>query len=283
MFDRHAKSAFIVACVLLVGAWVGFTFAVQALNIYLQKYPVELRSPFATISRTLGAWQAVGDDRIMDPTIVQELGTDKYLDRTYALNGKLSDGYISVHLAYYTGMIDAIPHVPERCFGAAGMRDVTLPANLSLPLDRSTWRDDPSLKNHATGRPYPIVDYRSDVHGTRKLRMPVGEWELRTTEFKDPRYPDARLYGGYLFIANGRVTPNPEGVRLLAFEKSEKYAYYCKVQLTMSERKLTPEDYLAKSADLMASLLPELMLKLPDWSEVERRDATASGATAAQP
>ena len=275
MFDRHAKSAFLIVCLLIAGAWVGFTFAVQALNIYLQKYPVELRSPFATISRTLGNWQAVGDDRIMDPAIVQELGTDKYLDRTYALNGKVSEGVISVHLAYYTGMIDAVPHVPNRCFVAAGLKDVSLPDNLPLPLERSLWRDDPSLKNHATEQPYPLVEHRSDVHGTRTIRMPLGEWELRTTEFKDPRNPEARLYGGFLFIANGRVTPNPEGVRMLAFEKSEKYAYYCKVQLTMLGRELTPEQYLAKSADLMTSLLPELMLKLPDWSEVERRDEIA--------
>jgi hypothetical protein len=278
MFDRHAKPAFIAVCLLLACTWVGFTFAVEALNIYLQKYPVDMRSPFATIARTLGPWQAVGDDRVMDPAILAELGTDKYLDRVYALNGNPAEGMVNVHLAYYTGMIDAIPHVPDRCFVAAGYEKLAEPTNLPLPLDQSKWREDQQLTNHATGAPYPLVEHRSDIHGTRVVRLPLGDWLLRTTEFKDARSAESRIYSGYLFVANGHVTPSPERVRLLAFDKSEKYAYYCKVQFTMSGRGLTPEQFLAKSADLMESLLPELMQKLPDWSEVERRDEVAKAA-----
>jgi len=277
-FDRRVKPAFIIVGLLLAGTWVGFTFAVQALNIYLQKYPVEMRSPFANIARTLDPWQAVGDDRVMDPAIVLELGTDKYLDRNYARHGVPAEGVISVHLAYYTGMIDAVPHVPDRCFVAAGFEKLAEPSNLALPLDVSKWRDDTELRNHSTGLPYPLMAHRSDIHGTRMVRMPLGEWFLRTTEFKDERSPDSRIYSGYLFIANGRVTPSPERVRLLAFEKSEKYAYYCKVQFTMAGRELTPERFLAHCAELTGPLLPELMQKLPDWSEVERRDEVAKAA-----
>jgi len=37
--------------------------------------------------------------------MVESLGTEKYLTRSYAIDGDPSKGVISLHLAYYTGMM----------------------------------------------------------------------------------------------------------------------------------------------------------------------------------
>jgi hypothetical protein len=108
------------------------------------------------------------------------------------------------------------------------------------------------------------------------VRMPVGQFRLRTTEFSHGETPGARIYGGYFFIANGRTATTPEDVKILAFDKSEEYAYYCKVQFfTIGPKTLTEQGFLAQAADLLRPLLPELMACLPDWAEIEEMTEAA--------
>jgi hypothetical protein len=202
-----------------------------------------------------------------------------YLDREYA---KETDDrtrrVVSMHIAYYTGMIDAVPHIPDRCFVAAGFEISGLPVNYPMPLNPAGWRTDPSCVNQATGQPYQTAVYRNPITGrTTLVRMPVGDFVLRTTEFQHAKMPDKRVFSGYFFIANGRTTATPEGVKLLAFRKSEEYAYYCKVQFTASGRRdFQADQFAALAADLLQPLLPELMRCLPDWAETEARMAQAS-------
>ena len=62
-------------------------------------------------------------------------------------------------------------------------------------------------------------------------------------------------------------------IRARAFDRSTRYAYYCKVQVTMSgDRQFDQDTFLAFASDLYNHLLPELMQCLPDWAEVEARD-----------
>ena len=90
----------------------------------------------------------------------------------------------------------------------------------------------------------------------------------------DATDPDIRIYAGYFFIANGQTTPNPEGVRAFAFNLKTKYAYFAKIQFTMpAPEQMTREEFAEAVADLAAELLPELMLCLPDWSEIESESA----------
>ena len=106
------------------------------------------------------------------------------------------------------------------------------------------------------------------------IMMPIGEFRIRTTEFEDKTKRNIRIFAGYFFIANGRVTPSPDGVRLLAFNLNDKYAYYCKIQYTMvGDRKLDQEAFVRIVTGFTDELLPELMRCLPDWSEVEAQTA----------
>jgi hypothetical protein len=176
-----------------------------------------------------------------------------------------------VHIPYYTGLIDAVPHVPDRCLKAGGWVPTRLPENMVLPIDRSTWSPDPDRVNLDTGKPYLLKAFRHHVTGEQlAVRMPIGDFELRTTEFRDASRPDVRIFAGYFFIANGRVTPTPEGVRSLAFDLTSKSAYYAKVQFTMQATgDMTQEIFAEKVAEFAGELLPELMLCLPEWSEIE--------------
>ena len=120
-FRRSVIAAYCCACAVMILGAAGFRVAVERLNVFVVKKPVELRGPLATIPPTLGSWRRVGEDTIFGAALVEELGTTQYLDRTYALDGDPEQGIASVHVAYYTGAIDDVPHIPERCWDAAGM------------------------------------------------------------------------------------------------------------------------------------------------------------------
>ncbi len=276
MFDRQAKLALAVTFVTLVVCGVGFRFAAQIARAYFAKQPVELRLPLTRISKQLGPWRAAGQDVKLTAEIEESLGTSFYLDRAYERKerGRRST-VVFVHIPYYTGLIDAVPHVPDRCLQAGGWVIASLPDNIELPIDRSTWRPDPQRRNLDTGEPYPLLTFRHHVTGvTQTVRMPIGEFKLRTTEFRDASKPKVRIYAGYFFIANGRTTPTPEGVRASAFNLKTKYAYYAKIQFTMHvPEQMTKGEFAEVVADLAAELLPELMSCLPDWSEVESESA----------
>lgn len=285
VFDRPAKSALIVACVTLAVCGLGFRFAVGYLNIYLRKEPVQVREHFSTIARSLGEWKAVGSDLVIDAAIVEELGTDIYLDRMYALDGDPAKGWIMLHIAYYTGMIDAIPHVPDRCMVAGGFNPVTAqPFYVDLELDQSDWRDDPEAVHTRTGEPYPVVTYPHPITGRPvTVRMPIGDFAVRTTEFRHPKYGDSRIFAGFFFFANGQVTANPLAVRALAFDKTDRYAYYCKVQFTsIGDDDFTKDEFADRTSKLLRELLPEIMRCLPDWAEVESRSPASESMTAAK-
>jgi hypothetical protein len=276
MFDRQAKLALAVTVVTLVACGVGFRFAAQAARAYFAKEPVELRLPLTRISKQLGPWQATGQDVPLTAELEESLGTSFYLDRTYERKGAGSPpAVVYVHVPYYTGLIDAVPHVPDRCLQAGGWVVTSLPDNIDLPIDRSGWRPDPQRRNLDTGEPYPVLTFGHHVTGqAQTVRMPIGGFKLRTTEFRDAAKPDVRIFAGYFFIANGRVTPTPEGVRAFAFNLNTRYAYYAKIQFTMYvSEQTTKEEFAEVVADLASELLPELMLCLPDWSEVESGSA----------
>lgn len=277
-FERAALVAYVTAlAVLLLGA-VGFRAAVRHLDYYLIKDPVELRAPLDAIPTTLGRWQRVGEDRRFSDAIVEELGTRNYLDRTYAIDGDPRKGSIGVHLAYYTGTIDDVPHIPERCWSVAGNLMTVDPAAMPLEIDAARWKES-GLRNRATGAAYRRTAVSDPITGrVTDVSLPVGDLELTVTEFQNPKAPRQRTIGGYLFVANGRLTRSAYGVRALAYERTERKAYYCKVQFNLSgtvssdEETLIPQ-YRKDVSELMKELLPQLMKCLPDWPSVEAETA----------
>jgi hypothetical protein len=95
------------------------------------------------------------------------------------------------------------------------------------------------------------------------------------TQFARKDQPSLHIFGGFLFIANGRVAATPEAIRALAFKPSERHAYYCKVQFVYMAPGATSERYVELVSDFLQGFLPELMLRLPDWQEVEQHENTS--------
>ena len=284
IFDRQARAALAVASLALLACGIGFRFAVETLDLYLRKEAVELRVQLSNIPKRLGQWTASGPDGKLTAEVEEELGTDQYLDRWYVNQSRRAGGRataLGVHITYYTGMIDTVPHIPDRCLVASGAIRAGLPLNTDLNVDRSDWIPS-DLLNRRTGDPYPMYTFTQSITGRPvTVHMPIGNFRLRTTEFRRKGRPNERLYAGYFFIANDYTTPRPERVRWFAFDLTTRYAYFTKIQFTM----LAPEsverwEYVDLVSDLLNDLLPELMRCLPDWAEVESRSQERSAERA---
>jgi hypothetical protein len=279
-FSSRVRLVFMGVLATLALGGIGLRGAMRSFDVYLRKEPIALRADFGSLPTTLGRWQKLGDDQQLDAAMVESLGTDKYLTRNYAIDGDPSKGVLSLHLAYYTGMIDTVPHIPERCWGAGGMvqlgEAVLMP--LSLPIASDAAPDAP--RNVATGLPYPqanLVDPVTRIE--ERIALPVGEPALTVSTFQDARSSRVEQLGGYMFIANGRLTPSTLGVRALAFNLADRVAYYCKVQLSARYPVGdTPSAvaFKAQAEDFLTQLLPHLMRRLPDWPSVERAAAGKS-------
>ncbi|MEM7227661.1 MAG: exosortase/archaeosortase family protein [Planctomycetota bacterium] len=280
-FDGRARIALIVTIVTFAVCAGGFAVAVNRLNVVLQKEPVPMRRAFISIPKTLGEWDAVGDDKLLGKAVVEELGTNKYLNRVYVRDGERTPVALQLHTVYYTGMIDAVPHVADRCWVAGGgLRIQHPPENLPLELDTSRWTMSEPVESELTpGRFYPRVSRFNLIERGRPewVHLPSGDVEFRMSTYRSDEQPGMRIYGGYLFVANGGFTPSPDGVRQLAFDRTTRSAYYAKIQISWySDEDSTEEEFLGYVADLMTELLPEFMYCLPDWPDVERQSRQES-------
>lgn len=266
--------ASIVAVVLLAASGAVLGISIRALDLYLQKRPIYPSTGLQVrqVPSETEHWRQVGPDRFESGEIEDTLGTTNYVTRTYEEKDP-PDGRaprtIDVHLAYYTGSIDTVPHIPERCFVGGGMQIGAGTRVVDMALDDSRWlpmRDAPEVME---GRAYTTTLARgtySNRPGQRVL-LPLDprRMQMRVTEFSVPGRPS--LFAGYFFIVNGEHRSSAEGVRLLAFDLKTDYAYYLKVQFN-SQRVESAEELAEVASDLLDDLLGELMLCVPDWAEV---------------
>lgn len=277
--ERSVVASYWTAIAALAASGLGFYILVSQLNIYLSKEPVSLRRPLDSVPTRIGRWERVGSDSAFTDILIEELGTRSYLDRIYAIGGDPAAGAMHVHVAYYTGTIDAVPHIPERCWAVGGLELTRNSEGTPLPIDRSKWR---ALATDGSS-PYSVVDLVDPVTAeVEQITMPLGDVVATTIEFQDPKNPQIRQVGGYFFIANGRIESTSYGVRRAAFNLTDRYAYYCKIQITKTGKVASAdgsllEPFCADATDLLTALIPEVMKCLPDWPSWENAAAGASG------
>ncbi|MBM4005956.1 MAG: exosortase-associated EpsI family protein [Planctomycetes bacterium] len=281
--DRGVRSAFIAGCAALALGGAGFRVALGQLQVYLRKESVSLREPLDSLPAALGSWKQIGKDSVFSDALIEELGTQNYLDRFYAIDGDPAKGLMQVHAAYYTGMIDAVPHIPERCWNANGLVMTGQPMVRPVQLSRNGWDEASGPVQPGSGERYALAEVRDPItRKTEMVSMPLGKMEMTVTAFQDPRNPKATALGGYLFIANGAVTPSAMAVRNLSFKLSDRYAYYCKLQFS-AQLPGGPDDVLPQfdrmTAELLDTILPHLMRCLPDWPAIERGDTASTNSS----
>lgn len=284
-FPRSVVPATIaITATLLIGG-ISVNAAIDALGLHIVKKPLVPNESLDSIPSVIGRWVQVGEDEIFRDTTVEVLGTDRYLQRTYAIEGDPRNGMISLHLAYYTGLAGTAPHVPEICWAKSGLVPVRLPE--PMPLDIPEIGDPIERRHRGTDLPYRVVSVEDDLRGTREFALPSGVITPRTTMFTSKDDPTLRQIGGYFFVANGRTTSSALAVENVAFDLTSPYAYYCKVQLDHATRSngdddQTLEDYRELASDFVTDLLPHLAVVLPDWRGYESVDGLVAVDTASE-
>ena len=257
--------AFLVALATLVLATAGLRAAIHYKGIYLTKLPIEAPDGmlFHTLPTAFGNWERLGADQVLSAEVRQELGTDNFVSRNFRRTDTEDRMVVELHVAYYTGMIDTVPHVPERCFVGGGLYPSGASRVLPVPIDVSRL----SLDRIADPDKHGVI-YTARASNHQQVRMPVGIDRLRMniSRFVDGRSGQS-LYAGYFFIANGGTVPRAGDVRALAFNLTDDYAYYTKVQFT-SATVGSAEELAEQAADMLNDLLPEIMRRVPDWVEV---------------
>ncbi len=292
-WTRLRQPAFVVTMLVLVVGAVGMGSAIRVAKVYLDKLPIYPRpidgkphqypeggpTLLALPSETRN-WKQFGSDDIMSEEVEEVLGTTNYLSRMFVEKnpqpGK-PPRLVDFHAAYYTDQIDTVPHVPDRCFVGGGMQIGSAPKFLPLTLDRSSWRPDFDVPESEKVRGTIFTARMSSDYGNglgRRVRLPRkplnagDDWiTMKAMEFLRPG-SDRKVYAGYFFIANGGTVAGANDVRQLAFDLSNDYAYYLKVQFT-SDRVGSAEELRDMASSLMDDLLPEIMLCVPDWVDVE--------------
>jgi len=265
---------FLIALALLVCAAFGVRLAVGFLEIHLRKLPIEPASGmrFHSLPTETSGWRRFGPEAPpASSEVLEELGTSNYISRLY-IETDPPEGergrIIDLHCAYYTGMIDTVPHVPERCFVGGGMSIDGMAGQLvDVPLDLERFPVAPFVDQDQfgvirRGRTGPT----SDAPGVF-VRMPRGLEDLRINVTRFIGDDGAAVYAGYFFIANGAIAPRAGDIRGLAFNPKERFAYYAKVQITSADVS-SPEELAALAADFLNEMLPEIVRRTPDWISV---------------
>lgn len=263
-------AALIATAVLLVSA-VTVAAVITTVGAHLRKMPIEAASgqKFHSLPESFPGWRMVRDE-IMSAEGMAELGTENYVSRWYeAVNDKGEPldppVLVQLHCAYYTGMIDTVPHVPERCMVGGGMEFAGGSAVYPVPLNFGRFSKDPDYQDHPSA---PIWTARNN-RVTSRVRLPFGVegLSMMITPFKDVA-ASQKLFAGYFFLANGGVVASANDVRLKAFNLKDDYAYYAKVQF-MSPSVETSEELAKLAGSMLDEIFPDLMQRVPDWIMVE--------------
>lgn len=251
-----------VAAVLLVAA-VSLNATAQFMKLHFQKQRVELRKKLTDLPSRLGPWVQVTTDAPIDPETEQVLGTKDYFFRFYLdtrspavsnaevaafkdkdinqqramverIQGRDPHAVIYAAATYYTGMVDTVAHIPNRCYVADGYE----PAQ-----DR-------------------LVSWDA-------LKKRPGSGRLNYINFEDatPQRRAVTKNVAYFFHSNGVYVSDPLSVRKKLQDLTETHAYYSKVEMLM----VTDDSNEAerKMNDFLEYALPEVESCLPNWTEVK--------------
>ncbi len=259
---------FVIVLTVLLSAALGMNAAINYYKISITKLPIYPKDGrlLTSIPMSTESWVCTTGDHRESAEVEATLGTKNYITRLYEARtppeGRKAMR-VSLHCAYYTGMIDTVPHVADRCFVAGGMQLGTLTQDLPLPLDHGRMIPDEDVPERLKGRIFKI----RPADGVReRLPRDPKDIKIHTMKFVDERGQD--LYAGYFFIANGGCVARAEDVRLLAFDLKSTYAYYLKVQVASAD--VESQEELAKvAASLLDELFGDIMRCTPDWVEVE--------------
>lgn len=254
------------AAVLLVGV-LGLQTATAKLGVILRKQPVPLRQELDLVSEKFGSYELLMAEG-MSHDMENSLGTKQYISwvfRDKSLNPDEPGAAVRLHVAYYTGTADTIPHVPELCYVASGVealdsRQIEIRLNL----------------NGAAGEDVTAPTAGGQTVTVPNSTVPMHLFTFRARSDQDP------ISVFYFFVANGHLFGSKQGVRMSAINIRDRYAYYCKIELMPGRLQPHPETGRLTFAGgvseqpkailavekFLSAAFPEILLCLPDWKDV---------------
>ena len=264
---KWLQPGFLTAAVILGVAAIGLNAAVSTLQLHFKKAAVPLTKELDTVPAQLGDWVQVSKDEPLDKETQDALATTHYIFRDYvdtrlvtprelalfdgqtsperkAILGRLQivkpDAVINMAVTYYTGLVDTVAHIPERCYIADGFE----PSEYETP----SWDMGSGRLGKAPGEDPKV--------GVRFINF-----EDQTAAGRVTR----RV--AYFFFADGRYVSDPIDVRTILQNLRYKHGFYSKVELMTI---LKDHDQSAKiMSDFLKVALPEVEKCLPDWNKVE--------------
>jgi len=152
-----------------------------------------------------------------------------------------SGDVIHLGLTYYTGLVDTVAHIPDRCYIADGYE----PSSYTVPV----WQ----LGTDASGKPFSqsvrFISFQ-DSTGTNRVSKCVA----------------------YVFHTNGHYESDPLGVRQTLEDLTERYGYYAKIELMTLVPNIEDTDISNASAamsDFLTAARPQIETCFPDWTKVK--------------
>ncbi|MEM9881960.1 MAG: exosortase/archaeosortase family protein [Planctomycetota bacterium] len=237
-------------------------------QVVLHKEAVDLRHRLTRLPTTIGPYE-LEKEEVLPPEIVDELGTEDYLSRWYR-DTRVPEGepghLVRLHVAYYTGMTDTVPHVPDRCFVAGGVRHKGL-TPLTVRLDPSRFTAAPDGRGYVAAATLPPPGEPKWADGTT-VHLPTRDLNATRFTYGSPGRGDRDQHVTYFFVANGKFLDSPNRVRLQGFNIRDRYSYYCKVEVQVLGV-ADPEAFDRRATQLLDAVMPDVMACLPDWPDVQ--------------
>ncbi len=283
---RRFAALAIVGLILLAGAF-GLNASVNAFKLQFKKEAVSLREPIAALPGRLGPWLQVSVDQRFPPDVEETLGTTEYVERRYVdtrqVDPKLVAEFdavmakpageetaqrlldlreqifrdavttsprsmIRLHVAYYTGAVDTVPHIPDRCMLGGGYDMLGQTRRVELPGVRTGNVDG------VAGGAMPV--------SFSQFQMPAGPGQAAQTNSV-----------AYFFQVNGDYEYDAiTGVRKRLQNLFETHAYFAKIEAgVMAPSGTAAEDERLDQAvlsDFLTHAMPQIERCLPDWEQV---------------
>ena len=254
MIKRLLTVRFIIAVLVIGGSAASMQAVIAGLKLSLIKEPIYLRRGLELLPSTVGPYVIHEKQARLPKDQETALGTHEYISWVYrdTRKEKTDPGaLIRVHIPYYTGTIDTVPHVPDRCFVAGGAQPIA--RNI-----RTATLESPRMTERADGSAKAMT-----VTG-KLVVMPDDEVPMTVVTFAHAEDASQTYCVTYFFVVNNTYTATPEGVRAKAFNLTDRFAYHCKIEV-MPYGASEPDQTVELTADFLSHLLPEVFLCLPDW------------------
>ena len=248
-----SNRAFLVAVIVMAVVGVGMTFMTTFMKVYFKKEPVPLRAELVSIPDQIGSWTKVSVDEPLPKDIEDALAAKEYVFRDYAdvrvvgkekldelmklstearkrevnqLMQRFPRGMLRLAVTYYTGLVDTVAHIPDRCYIADGYE----------PTD------------------YKVESWK--LGSDRAVEVRYINFE-DTTGFASKQSKNV----AYFFQVNGLLESDPLAVRRRLQNLLNRQGYYAKVELMSLSR--DREESASTMRDFLAGAMPEIQKRLP--------------------